>query len=85
MQVLLAILRAYKRFISPALPTACRYLPTCSEYAIEAVERHGAIRGSWLALRRLSRCNPFGGHGYDPVPLENISAAEHRCCPISKS
>lgn len=84
MQVLVAILRAYKRFISPALPTACRYVPTCSEYAIEAVERHGALRGLWMALWRILRCNPFGGHGYDPVVPEQISAAEHRCCPISK-
>jgi putative membrane protein insertion efficiency factor len=84
MQVHVAIFRAYKRFISPALPTACRYVPTCSEYAIEAIERHGAIRGSWLTLCRLLRCNPFGGHGYDPVPQEKISAAKHRCFPISK-
>ena len=49
-------------------PSPCRYVPSCSEYALEAVERHGAARGSWLALRRLSRCHPFGGHGADPVP-----------------
>ncbi len=84
MKLILATLRGYKRFISPALPTACRYVPTCSDYAIEAVERHGAIRGSSMALWRLLRCNPFGGHGYDPVPPEQISPAEDRCCPISK-
>lgn len=77
------LIRAYKRFLSPMLPVACRYVPTCSDYALEAVERHGALRGSWLALKRLARCHPFGGHGYDPVPPEHISAAD-RCCPISK-
>jgi putative membrane protein insertion efficiency factor len=49
-------------------PTGCRYLPTCSEYAVLAIERHGAVRGALLALRRLARCNPWGGHGFDPVP-----------------
>ncbi len=78
------LIRAYQRFLSPMLPVACRYVPTCSDYALEAVERHGALRGSWLALKRLARCHPFGGHGYDAVPPEKISAAEHRCCPISK-
>lgn len=51
-----------------ARPSPCRYLPTCSAYAIEALERHGAWRGSWLALRRVLRCHPWGGHGFDPVP-----------------
>ncbi len=64
----LALLRGYKRWISPMLPVACRYVPTCSEYAIEAVAVHGAARGSYLALRRLLRCHPFGGHGVDQVP-----------------
>lgn len=61
-------IRAYQRWISPLKPASCRYLPTCSSYAVEALERHGAVRGSWLAARRLCRCHPWGGHGYDPVP-----------------
>jgi putative membrane protein insertion efficiency factor len=66
--LLLRLLRGYKRRISPHLPPACRFLPTCSEYAIEAVERFGALRGSWLAARRVLRCNPLFPGGYDPVP-----------------
>lgn len=66
--LVLAALRGYKRWISPALPMACRYVPTCSEYALEAVEVHGVVRGSWLAFRRLLRCHPLGGHGVDQVP-----------------
>jgi len=62
------MLRGYKRFISPLLPHACRFVPTCSEYAMEAVERHGVIRGSLLAAGRLLRCHPLARAGYDPVP-----------------
>ena len=62
-------LRTYKRWISPALPASCRYVPSCSEYAAEAVAVHGAIRGSWMALKRLLRCHPFTKGGYDPVPV----------------
>ena len=61
-------LRVYRRLLSPWLGPACRYWPTCSTYAEEAIRRHGAARGSWLALRRLSRCHPFGGRGVDLVP-----------------
>ncbi len=67
-QAVQLVLRCYKRFISPLLPRACRFVPTCSEYAMEAVERYGAVRGSWLAARRLLRCHPFARAGYDPVP-----------------
>ncbi len=65
--VTLQLLRAYKWAISPLLPPACRYLPTCSEYATEAVERYGALRGGWMALLRILRCHPFARSGYDPV------------------
>ena len=67
-RVMILLVRGYQRGISPFLPPSCRYTPTCSAYAVEALEKHGAARGGWLALRRLSRCHPWGGHGYDPVP-----------------
>ena len=66
--VLLKLLAAYKRWLSPMLLPACRFTPSCSEYAAEAVCRHGALRGTLLACRRLLRCHPFGGRGLDPVP-----------------
>lgn len=63
-----AAVRAYQLLVSPLLPPSCRFLPSCSEYAAEAIERHGALRGVGLALHRLARCHPWGGSGYDPVP-----------------
>jgi uncharacterized protein len=60
-------LRGYKRWISPLLPSACRYYPTCSEYMLEAVDRYGAARGTWMGLLRLLRCHPFHRGGFDPV------------------
>ena len=60
--------RGYQVSISPLLPASCRYHPSCSSYAIEAFERHGALRGTWLAAKRIARCNPFVAGGYDPVP-----------------
>jgi putative membrane protein insertion efficiency factor len=67
-RALIAVIRGYQRFISPGLPAACRFYPSCSSYAATAIERHGPIRGSWLAARRLSRCHPFHPGGIDPVP-----------------
>jgi uncharacterized protein len=67
-QSLVLAIRGYQKFISPALPPSCRFYPSCSQYAIEAIARHGALRGSWLAARRLARCHPFHPGGFDPVP-----------------
>lgn len=66
--VLIIPIRFYQCAISPMLPPACRYTPTCSQYAIEAIRKHGPLKGSWLAIRRICRCHPWGGSGYDPVP-----------------
>jgi hypothetical protein len=73
--VTLQLLRTYKWAVSPLFPPACRYVPTCSEYAMEAVERFGAFRGSFMALARLLRCHPFARGGYDPV-LRNPGCTE---------
>ena len=62
------LLKLYKTFVSPLLPPSCRFTPTCSEFAMEAVEKHGVIRGTWLSLKRLLRCQPFSAGGHDPVP-----------------
>ncbi|MBQ7062796.1 MAG: membrane protein insertion efficiency factor YidD [Bacteroidales bacterium] len=64
----LLLIRFYQTCISPLTPAACRYTPTCSQYAKEAIIKHGPLKGSWLALKRILRCNPWGGSGYDPVP-----------------
>lgn len=61
-------IRFYRACISPHLPAACRFTPSCSEYAIAAIQKYGVLKGSWLALRRILRCHPWGGYGYDPVP-----------------
>lgn len=65
---LIFLVRGYQLTLSPLLPPSCRFVPSCSAYALEALERHGARRGGWLALRRLARCHPFRPGGYDPVP-----------------
>ena len=66
--LLILPIRMYQLFISPWLPPACRYVPTCSQYAIEALRKHGPFKGLWLAVKRILRCHPWGGSGYDPVP-----------------
>ena len=66
--IVIGAIRLYRRFLSPLIPPSCRYLPTCSQYAEEAVIEHGVARGGVLALGRILRCHPWGGHGHDPVP-----------------
>ena len=74
--LVLWLLRTYKRWISPALPPSCRYVPTCSEYAMEAIERFGALRGGFMAAWRLLRCHPFVKGGYDPVVKRGDGSSE---------
>jgi putative membrane protein insertion efficiency factor len=69
---LIGLIKLYRLTVSPWMPPVCRFTPSCSTYALEAVERHGGIRGGWLAARRLARCRPWGGSGYDPVPVELV-------------
>jgi len=66
--VLMGLVRFYRKYISPMRPPCCRFYPTCSQYALEALEKYGALKGGWLAFRRILRCNPFHKGGYDPVP-----------------
>ena len=72
--LLIGPVRLYQNLISPLLPPTCRYEPTCSQYMIDAVSRRGLIRGTWLGLKRLARCHPWGGGGYDPVPSSGKSS-----------
>jgi len=79
--LMLAVIRAYRLLISPLMLPACRFHPTCSQYVIEAIDRFGAGRGGWLALRRILRCHPFHPGGYDPVPpVEQRSTDQHCDC-----
>ena len=66
--LLMLPIRFYRKFISPLTPPSCRFTPTCSQYAIEAITKHGPFKGTWLAVKRVLRCRPGGGSGYDPVP-----------------
>jgi len=75
--LLIGLLKAYRAVISPLYGQVCRYHPSCSAYALEAVTTHGSVRGSWLAVRRLARCHPWAAGGYDPVPTP-APAADHR-------
>ena len=77
---LVALLRGYQVYVSPAFPPVCRFYPTCSTYAIEALQRHGALRGSWLTLRRLLKCAPWHPGGIDPVPVRPDHHEERARC-----
>jgi putative membrane protein insertion efficiency factor len=68
-----ALIRIYQFTLSPFFGRQCRFVPTCSQYGIEAIQKHGALKGSWLTIKRIVRCNPWGGSGYDPVPIKKIS------------
>ena len=81
-KMLLVVIRLYQLFVSPLLGPRCRFTPSCSNYAVEAVTAHGAFAGSWLALRRLLRCHPWGGAGYDPVPACGCAPGALRCDSI---
>lgn len=80
-RAVLAVLGFYRSAISPALPPSCRYTPTCSAYAVQAIERFGLWRGGWLALRRLLRCHPFHAGGHDPVPPVVFSRTSEPAVP----
>ena len=67
-KLMVALVKLYQYILSPILPGACRYTPTCSEYGVQALRKHGPWRGGWLTLKRILSCHPWGGHGYDPVP-----------------
>ena len=72
-KTLILLIRFYQKFISPATVPKCRFYPTCSSYALESIQRFGALKGSWLAMRRISKCHPFHEGGFDPVPLEETA------------
>ena len=67
-KLMVALVKLYQYILSPILPGACRYTPSCSEYGVQALRKHGPWRGGWLTLKRILSCHPWGGHGYDPVP-----------------
>ncbi len=78
-RLLILLLKGYKRFISPLLGPRCRFVPSCSEYAMEAIGRFGPFRGGWLALRRIGRCHPLHPGGPDPVPARDAASPPHSC------
>jgi len=76
--LLIWLIRGYRMFISPLFPPSCRYQPTCSQYAIQAIERFGPWRGSWMGICRILRCHPFHPGGYDPVPEVDACSCQHK-------
>ncbi|RJX31569.1 MAG: membrane protein insertion efficiency factor YidD [Oxalobacter sp.] len=84
-KLLLLLVRGYQLCISPLLGPKCRFYPTCSSYAMEAIQEHGAARGGWLALKRLCKCHPFHPGGFDPVPLKSDSTLSSTACGCKHS
>jgi len=82
--LLVRLVQVYQRVLSPLKPPTCRFAPTCSAYAVEALQRHGALSGSWLTVKRVCRCHPWGGHGYDPVPESETSITPPEPPPASR-
>ena len=76
-RVMIWLIRLYQKYISPLTGRHCRYYPTCSEYAVEAISLYGPLKGGWMAFRRILRCNPFGGFGFDPVPTKEEEKDNH--------
>lgn len=84
-RILIFILRAYQAFLSPLLPGGCKFYPSCSHYAVEAVETHGALRGAWLAARRVLRCRPLANGGFDPVPAVDETERSLKAAPLGRA
>ena len=76
--LLAGLVRAYQLIISPVLAGSCRYHPTCSQYALDAIDTHGPLAGSWLAIKRVARCHPWGSSGFDPIPPRNTKMAQKK-------
>ena len=77
-KIFILLIRFYQKFISPLFPAKCRYYPTCSQYTLEAIQEYGAIKGTYLGLKRILRCHPFHEGGYDPVPKRKIKDSEEK-------
>ena len=77
-KILILLIRFYQKFISPMFPAKCRFYPTCSQYMLEAIKEHGAIKGTYLGIKRISKCHPFHEGGYDPVPKRKIKNSEEK-------
>ena len=77
-KILILLIRFYQKFISPMFPAKCRFYPTCSQYTLEAIKEHGTIKGTYLGIKRISKCHPFHEGGYDPVPKRKIKNSEEK-------
>lgn len=80
--IFIGLVRFYQGVISPLTPASCRYKPTCSHYAVEAIQKHGPFKGGWLAIKRIASCHPWGGNGYDPVPGHWKDTPQRKIDPV---